>query len=241
MIFLSELLSTIGMVLLAGEFVQGKRRWFNKALERILQKLFPNALVVGYIRVQRSKYRSIKALFRGSSDAVVALIIGPIFLLVFSTFFLIDIRNDFRIKYDAALDDMRSDDAAVSQRGFEFDTAAKRSVACGQQIDKFLKSAEVKAAIHAGKTFETPEPIKNCRAESPVPTYDVSYWRSVKLVVTYEPTLAIRAAMVFVFQIIIVLIFWRWDFRCHAYTRARTIWNHFSFRSVFPSLQSVKS
>jgi hypothetical protein len=36
MVFLSELLSTIGMVLLAGEFVQGRGKWFNKALERLM-------------------------------------------------------------------------------------------------------------------------------------------------------------------------------------------------------------
>src|SRR5260370_42510649 len=106
MIFLSELLSTIGMVLLAGEFVQGRRRWFDRAVERLLQKLFPNALVVGYVRIQRrrDRYRSIKALFRGSFDAVALLIITPFFLLLFATFILNDFRSDFGIMYDETVE-----------------------------------------------------------------------------------------------------------------------------------------
>lgn len=42
--FLAELLSTIGMLLLAGEYVQGRRKWFNRALERFIINLVPRKL-----------------------------------------------------------------------------------------------------------------------------------------------------------------------------------------------------
>jgi hypothetical protein len=41
---LPELFSTIGMILLAGEFIQGRQQWFTKALERFIVKLFPKWL-----------------------------------------------------------------------------------------------------------------------------------------------------------------------------------------------------
>jgi hypothetical protein len=41
---LAELFSTIGMVLLAGEYVQGRSRWFNRMLEHFIWRLFPKRL-----------------------------------------------------------------------------------------------------------------------------------------------------------------------------------------------------
>jgi hypothetical protein len=38
---LAELLSTIGMILLAGEYLQGRSRWFNRSLENLALRLFP--------------------------------------------------------------------------------------------------------------------------------------------------------------------------------------------------------
>src|SRR5277367_2170300 len=84
--FLAELLSTIGMLLLAGEYVQGRRKWFNRALERFIinlvpRKLFTNSFTTAALPFVKDPVAGAFGLFRLQLGSIFGYVLVPLFIM----------------------------------------------------------------------------------------------------------------------------------------------------------------
>lgn len=77
MLILAELLSTIGMVLLAGEYVQGTSKWFNTALERFIINIFPNRILL----ILGNPTTVTSGIVRADMSYIISFIFVPFFIL----------------------------------------------------------------------------------------------------------------------------------------------------------------
>ena len=87
---IAEVLSALAMILLAGEYVQGKKRFFNQFLERIAIRLFPYRLFFG----SRNALLIATNLLRFKTSAILFQVVLPVFIiLVLTTFVSSNLRS----------------------------------------------------------------------------------------------------------------------------------------------------
>lgn len=190
MLILSELLSTIGMILLAGEYIQGDTKWFNRSLERFIINIFPNRLLF----LKNNPLTVTGGIVRLKSQYIMGFIITPLLFL----FIAISTMDDYT-SHDAQITDaairqaLNSPNQGEQQRALEhLKATADFAIECTPLVNQFLKSLD--STEDPSKSSESVKAAKDCLDKwVPRTRFDVrlSVFEKIRILITLKPLNAI--------------------------------------------------